>query len=160
MIDVYSDELRDYIYEVDNAKRREVLLLVEKEIKRLNTKGANDFYLLSADEETIDKIEDLVNTRCFILNNMFQATDQTGLPAYCQPRWDAMAPRFINKKGAIMRPLHFQLSIFHLNKRNRFRIFNSYHFLRPVRIGFYLEIILPLCRIIHHRKLNLLIRIQ
>ena len=40
MIDVYSDELRDYIYEVDNAKRREVLLLVEKEIKRLNMKGA------------------------------------------------------------------------------------------------------------------------
>ena len=75
MIDVYSDELRDYIYEVDNAKRREVLLLVEKEIKRLNTKGANDFYLLSADEETIDKIEDLVNTRCLILNLMFQATD-------------------------------------------------------------------------------------
>ena len=75
IIDVYSEELRDYIYEVDNAKRREVLLLVEKEIKRLNTKGANDFYLLSADDETIDKIEDLVNIRCFILNNMFQATD-------------------------------------------------------------------------------------
>ena len=75
MIDVYSDELRDYIYEVDNAKRREVLLLVEKEIKRLNTKGANDFYLLSADDETIDKIEDLANTRCLILNLMFQATD-------------------------------------------------------------------------------------
>ena len=75
MIDAYSEELRDYIYKVDNEKRREVLLLVEKEIKNFVKKSPVDFYCSHHDEETWDKVENLICTRCFILNNMFQATD-------------------------------------------------------------------------------------
>ena len=75
IIDVYSEESRDYIYKVDNEKRREVLLLVEKEIKNFVKKSPVDFYCSHHGEETWDKVEYLIRTRCFILNNIFQATD-------------------------------------------------------------------------------------
>ena len=52
IIDVYSEESRDYIYKVDNEKRREVLLLVEKEIKNFVKKSPVDPSFFSAGYKT------------------------------------------------------------------------------------------------------------
>ena len=75
-IDVYAEDLTYYVREkADNAERREILLEVEKEIKRLNSNNHSDFSLLDLDIETIWDIENLLGTRSFILDLMFQATE-------------------------------------------------------------------------------------
>ncbi len=78
IMDLYAEDLTDYIYnENDVAKRRALLLEVEAEIKKLmgeQEKGSLDLRHIGAVQ--IEKIQDLVGTRSLILNRMFQATSQ------------------------------------------------------------------------------------
>ena len=77
-MDLYAEDLTDYIYqENDVDKKRALLLEVEAEIKKLmgeQEKGSLDLRHIGAVQ--IEKIEDLVSTRSLILNRMFQATSQ------------------------------------------------------------------------------------
>ena len=77
-MDLYAEDLTDYIYnENDVAKRRALLLEVEAEIKKLmgeQEKGSLDLRHIGAVQ--IEKIQDLIGTRSLILNRMFQATSQ------------------------------------------------------------------------------------
>lgn len=76
IMDLYAEDLTDYIYnENDVAKRRALLLEVEAEIKKLmdeQEKGSLDLRHIGAVQ--IGKIQDLIGTRSLILNRMFQAT--------------------------------------------------------------------------------------
>lgn len=78
IMDLYAEDLTDYIYnENDVAKRRALLLEVEAEIKKLmgeQEKGSLDLRHIGAVQ--IEKIQDLIGTRSLILNRMFQATSQ------------------------------------------------------------------------------------
>lgn len=75
-MDLYADDLTDYIYqENDVDKKRALLLEVESEIKKLmgeQEKGSLDLRHIGAVQ--IEKIQDLIGTRSLILNRMFQAT--------------------------------------------------------------------------------------
>ena len=77
-MDLYADDLADYIYqENDVDKKRALLLEVEAEIKKLmgeQEKGSLDLRHIGAVQ--IDKIQDLIGTRSLLLNQMFQATSQ------------------------------------------------------------------------------------
>ena len=77
-MDLYADDLADYIYqENDVDKKRALLLKVEAEIKKLmgeQEKGSLDLRHIGAVQ--IEKIQDLIGTRSLILNQMFQATSQ------------------------------------------------------------------------------------
>lgn len=77
-MDLYAEDLADYIYQENNVdKKRALLLEVEAEIKKLmgeQEKGSLDLRHIGAVQ--IEKIEDLVSTRSLILNRMFQATSQ------------------------------------------------------------------------------------
>ena len=77
-MDLYAEDLTDYIYqENDVDKKRALLLEVEAEIKKLmgeQEKGSLDLRHIGATQ--IEKIQDLVNTRSLILNRMFQAAPQ------------------------------------------------------------------------------------
>ncbi len=74
-MNVYSDEFLDFICEeTEHTKRRDALFLVEREIKQFIPQFSNGFYFRQVDEDVIKNVEDLINTRCFILNCMFQAT--------------------------------------------------------------------------------------
>ena len=77
-MDLYAEDLTDYIYqENDVNKKRALLLEVESEIKKLmgeQEKGSLDLRYVGASQ--IEKIEDLVSTRSLILNRMFQASSQ------------------------------------------------------------------------------------
>ena len=73
IMDIYAEDLTDYIYnENDVAKRRALLLEVEAEIKKLMGEQEKG----SLDLRQIEKIQDLIGTRSLILNRMFQATSQ------------------------------------------------------------------------------------
>lgn len=78
IMDLYAEDLADYIYQENNVdKKRALLLEVEAEIKKLmgeQEKGSLDLRHIGAVQ--IEKIEDLVSTRSLILNRMFQATSQ------------------------------------------------------------------------------------
>lgn len=77
-MDLYAENLTDYIYrEKDVDKKRILLLEVEAEIKSLmdyQEKGILDLRFVHA--ERLERIGDLIDTRCLILNRMFQATLQ------------------------------------------------------------------------------------
>lgn len=77
-MDLYANDLTDYIYqENDTKKKRDLLCEVEAEIKRLmnrQEKGNLDLRHIGAVE--IEEIQDLIGTRSLILNRMFQATPQ------------------------------------------------------------------------------------
>lgn len=77
-MDLYADDLADYIYqENDVDKKRALLLEVEAEIKKLmgeQEKGSLDLRHIGAVQ--IEKIQDLIGTRSLLLNQMFQATSQ------------------------------------------------------------------------------------
>ena len=77
-MDLYADNLADYIYqENDVDKKRALLLEVEAEIKKLmgeQEKGSLDLRHIGAVQ--IEKIQDLIGTRSLLLNQMFQATSQ------------------------------------------------------------------------------------
>ena len=77
-MDLYAEDLTDYIYqENDVDKKRALLLEVEAEIKKLmdeQEKGNLDLRHIGAIQ--IGKIQDLIGTRSLILNRMFQATSQ------------------------------------------------------------------------------------
>ncbi len=72
-MDLYAEDLADYIYQENNVdKKRALLLEVEAEIKKLmgeQDKGSLDLRYISAVQ--IEKIEDLVSSRMLILNRMF-----------------------------------------------------------------------------------------
>ena len=73
-MDLYAEDLTDYIYqENDVDKKRALLLEVEAEIKKLmdeQKKGSLDLRHIGAAQ--IEKIQDLIGTRSLILNRMFQ----------------------------------------------------------------------------------------
>ena len=77
-MDLYAEDLTDYIYqENDVDKKRALLLEVEAEIKKLmdeQEKGNLDLRHIGAIQ--IGNIQDLIGTRSLILNRMFQATSQ------------------------------------------------------------------------------------
>ena len=77
-MDLYAEDLTDYIYQENDAnKKRALLLEVEAEIKKLmgeQEKGRLDLSFFC--EAQIEKIQDLIGTRSLILNQMFQATSQ------------------------------------------------------------------------------------
>ena len=77
-MDLYAEDLTDYIYqENDVDKKRALLLEVEAEIKKLmdeQEKGSLDLRHIGAAQ--IEKIQELIGTRSLILNRMFQATSQ------------------------------------------------------------------------------------
>ena len=77
-MDLYADDLTDYIYqENDVDKKRALLLEVEAEIKKLmgeQEKGSLNLRHIGAAQ--IEKIQDLIGIRSLILNRMFQATSQ------------------------------------------------------------------------------------
>lgn len=77
-MDLYAEDLADYIYQENNVdKKRALLLEVEAEIKKLmgeQEKGSLDLRHIGAAQ--IEKIQDLIGTRSLILNRMFQATSQ------------------------------------------------------------------------------------
>lgn len=77
-MDLYAEDLTDYIYQENDAnKKRALLLEVEAEIKKLmgeQEKGSLDLRHIGAAQ--IEKIQDLIGTRSLILNQMFQATSQ------------------------------------------------------------------------------------
>ena len=78
IMDLYAEDLADYIYQENNVdKKRALLLEVEAEIKKLmgeQEKGSLDLRHIGAVQ--IEKIQDLIGTRSLILNRMFQATSQ------------------------------------------------------------------------------------
>lgn len=78
IMDLYAEDLADYIYQENNVdKKRALLLEVEAEIKKLmgeQEKGSLDLRHIGTAQ--IEKIQDLVSTRSLILNRMFQATPQ------------------------------------------------------------------------------------
>ena len=77
-MDLYADDLTDYIYqENDVDKKRALLLEVEAGIKKLmgeQEKGSLNLRHIGAVQ--IEKIQDLIGIRSLILNRMFQATSQ------------------------------------------------------------------------------------
>ena len=77
-MDLYANDLTDYIYQENDMKKKRALLCeLEAEIKRLmnrQDKGNLDLRHISATQ--IEKIQDLIGTRSLILNRMFQATPQ------------------------------------------------------------------------------------
>ena len=77
-MDLYAEDLADYIYQENNVdKKRALLLEVEAEIKKLmGEQEKESLELRDISAEQIEKIADLVSTRSLILNRMFQATSQ------------------------------------------------------------------------------------
>ena len=77
-MDLYAEDLTDYIYqENDVDKKRALLLEVEAGIKKLmgeQEKNSLDLRYIGAVQ--IEKIQDLIGIRSLILNRMFQATSQ------------------------------------------------------------------------------------
>ena len=101
------------------------------------------------------------NEELRIKNEEFVNTEFHVIPTEVEGSLDKL--EMTHKKGGLLQArLYSSFFILNssLNKRNRFRIFDNHRFLRPVRIGFNLEIVLTFCRIVHHRKFYLLIRIQ
>lgn len=78
IMDLYAEDLTDYIYQENNVEKKRALLLeVEAEIKKLmgeQERGSLELRYIGATQ--IEKIQDLVSTRSLILNRMFQATSQ------------------------------------------------------------------------------------
>lgn len=75
MLDLYSRDLITSIHEEKNMDRlREVLRMVEDEIKRNTYNESMNFNFRGIDKYTLHKLDDLIGTRCLILNKMFQAT--------------------------------------------------------------------------------------
>ena len=79
-MDLYADDLADYIYqENDVDKKRALLLEVEAEIKKLigeQEKGSLDLRHIGAVQ--IEKIQDLIGTRSLLLNQMFEDVSSHG----------------------------------------------------------------------------------
>ena len=77
-MDLYAEDLTDYIYQENDVDKKQALLLeVEAKIKKLmgeQEKGSLDLRHIGAAQ--IEKIQDLIGTRSLILNRMFQATSQ------------------------------------------------------------------------------------
>ena len=75
-MDLYAENLADYIYqENDVDKKRALLLNVEAEIKKLMEKKKKGFiHFRHVEDAQIEKIRHLVRTRSLILDQMLQAT--------------------------------------------------------------------------------------
>lgn len=78
VMDLYADDLTDYIYQENDIKKKRALLCeVEAEIKRLMGQQEKEYLdLRYIGAARIEKIRDLIGTRGLILNRMFQATPQ------------------------------------------------------------------------------------
>ncbi len=77
-MDLYANDLTDYIYQENNIDEKRALLLeVEAKIKRLmNRQEKRNLDLRHIGATQIEKIQDLIGTRSLILNRMFQTTPQ------------------------------------------------------------------------------------